>query len=71
MRGEVCDNCNAELEEGQIGLCEDCCDATKRRQLRARYHARLIEVAKVSFKFALECTERASIEQMKIYLGEK
>ena len=45
--------------------------ATEHRQLRARYHARLIEVAKVSFKFALECTERASIEQMKIYLGEK
>ncbi len=47
------------------------CDAVNLKQLRARYHARLIEVAKVSFKFALECTERASIEQMKIYLGEK
>ena len=46
-------------------------DAVNLKQLRARYHARLIEVAKVSFKFALECTERASIEQMKIYLGEK
>ena len=26
---EVCDKCSAELEEGQIGLCDDCQDTGK------------------------------------------
>ena len=43
-------------------------------QLRARYFERLIDVAKVSHSFALECTQRATVEQMEVYLstsGEK
>jgi hypothetical protein len=40
-------------------------------KMRAEYYRRLIEVAKVSAKIAREHTERATIEDMKIYLGEK
>jgi hypothetical protein len=40
-------------------------------KMRAEYYRRLIEVAKISAALARIHTERATIEQMKVYLGEK
>ena len=40
-------------------------------QMRARYYTRLIEVAKISSTLARIHAETASIETMKVYLGEK
>ena len=45
--------------------------AVTEAQMRARYYERLKQVAKIAGTLARTYAETASIETMKIYLGEK